>query len=115
MSGHRTLGLRISAIVVAWLVVTSPFSGAPQLPGPGVRFIDTAQHAAIGVRMINGAERTKKYIFESTGSGVALIDYDRDGYPDLFLVNGSRLDVSAQAKRPPITCFITTPTELSRM
>jgi hypothetical protein len=94
------LGLRISAIVVAWLVVTSPFSGAPQLPGPGVRFIDTAQHAGIGVRMINGEERTKKYIFESTGSGVALIDYDRDGYPDLFLVNGSRLDVFGSGEAP---------------
>jgi hypothetical protein len=50
--------------------------------------------------MINGAERTKKYIFESTGSGVALIDYDRDGYPDLFLVNGSRLDVFGPGEAP---------------
>lgn len=42
--------------------------------------------------MINGGAEKKKYAFESTGSGVALIDYDRDGYPDIFLVNGSRLE-----------------------
>src|SRR5215831_14700021 len=88
------------SVIAAWLVVISAFSGAPQLPAPGVRFIDTAQHAGIGVRMINGAEQTKKYIFESTGSGVALIDYDRDGYPDLFLVNGSRLDVFGSGEAP---------------
>jgi hypothetical protein len=33
----------------------------------------------------------QKYILESTGTGVAVIDYDSDGRPDLFFVNGSRL------------------------
>jgi enediyne biosynthesis protein E4 len=57
-----------------------------------MRFVDVAQKAGIAVPMVNGGAETKKYIFESTGSGVALIDYDRDGYPDIFLVNGSRLE-----------------------
>jgi hypothetical protein len=56
-----------------------------------VQFIDIARQAGLGIRFINGGETTKKYIFESTGSGVAVIDYDRDGYPDIFLINGSRL------------------------
>ncbi len=50
--------------------------------------------------MINGGALTKKYAFESTGSGVALIDYDRDGYPDIFLVNGSRLEAFAPGSEP---------------
>ena len=49
--------------------------------------------------MTNGPG-TKKYAFESTGSGVALIDYDRDGYPDIFLVSGSRLEGFAPSSAP---------------
>jgi hypothetical protein len=29
---------------------------------------------------------------ETTGSGVALLDYDNDGFQDIFLVNGTTLD-----------------------
>ena len=38
---------------------------------------------------VNGDPNAKKYILETTGSGVAIVDYDRDGWPDIFLVNGS--------------------------
>ena len=41
---------------------------------------------------VNGGVTTKKYIIETTGSGVAVIDYDNDGWPDIFLVNGTTLD-----------------------
>lgn len=68
------------------------FSGTSSLAVPPVRFTDLAEKAGIGIRLTNGGTEAKKYIFESTGSGVALIDYDRDGYPDIFLVNGSRLE-----------------------
>jgi hypothetical protein len=88
----RDLGLGLAGLLLAATILVIPnFSGAPLPPGPSVRFTNVAQKAGIDVHMINGGE-TKKYIFESTGSGVALIDYDRDGYPDIFLVNGSRLE-----------------------
>ena len=41
---------------------------------------------------VNGGVETKKYIIETTGSGVAIFDYDNDGWPDIFLVNGTTLD-----------------------
>src|ERR1700684_1041992 len=49
-----------------------------------------------GLRMnnVNGDLNTKKYIIETTGSGVAVIDYDHDGWPDIYLVNGDTLDRS---------------------
>ena len=34
---------------------------------------------------------SKYYILEATGSGVAIFDYDNDGWPDIFLVNGTYL------------------------
>jgi hypothetical protein len=48
---------------------------------------------------VNGDLNTKKYIIETTGSGVAILDYDRDGWPDIYLVNGDALQAgSAQSK-----------------
>ena len=39
------------------------------------------------------AGRTKKkYIIETTGGGVAIFDFDNDGLPDIFLVNGTTLE-----------------------
>ena len=46
----------------------------------------------------------KNYIIETTGSGVALLDYDNDGWVDIYLVNGSTLealDGKAAARRGP--------------
>src|SRR5580698_522528 len=54
-------------------------------------YVDVAAKAGITVRNVNGGSTTKRYIIESTGSGAAIIDYDQDGWPDIFLVNGSTL------------------------
>ncbi len=54
-------------------------------------FVDVAAKAGLTVRNVNGSEEHKRYIVEATGSGVAILDYDRDGWPDIFLVNGVEL------------------------
>src|SRR5204862_7725482 len=95
----RNFGLA-GLLFIACILLIGNFSAAPPPPDPVIRFTDVAQKAGIGVRMINGGAETKKYIFESTGSGVALIDDDRDGYPDIFLVNGSRVEGFAQHYAP---------------
>ena len=33
-----------------------------------------------------------KYLLETMGGGVALFDYNNDGYPDIFFTNGGRID-----------------------
>jgi hypothetical protein len=54
---------------------------------PGITFRDIAQKA--GIRFVhNNAAFGKKYLPETMGPGVAFIDYDNDGWPDIFLVNG---------------------------
>lgn len=56
-----------------------------------VKLVDVASTLGLRARFVNGAENTKKYILEANGSGVAFIDYDNDGWEDIFLVNGTRL------------------------
>ena len=46
---------------------------------------------------------TKKYILETDGSGVGLIDYDNDGWLDIYLVNGSTYD-ALTGKRTAAAC-----------
>ena len=43
----------------------------------------------------------KKYILETTGSGVALLDYDHDGWLDIYLVNGSTYEALDGKAEPP--------------
>jgi hypothetical protein len=55
-------------------------------------FVDVTQRAGLTVKTVFGGEKTKKYIIETTGGGAAFVDYDGDGWPDIFLVNGWRLE-----------------------
>ena len=66
--------------------------GAPAASSPIVNFIDVAAKAGLTAPNIFGGIDTKKYIIETTGNGVAIFDYDNDGWPDIFLVNGTRLE-----------------------
>ena len=69
---------------------------------PPAWFVDVAPKAGIIVRNINGSADSKHYIIEATGSGVAIIDYDRDGWPDIFLANGTTLPTDpASSKEKP--------------
>ena len=63
-------------------------------------FVDVAAKAGITVRNVNGSEEHKKFIVEATGSGVAIIDYDGDGWPDIFLVNGTEISAAGKATGP---------------
>jgi hypothetical protein len=48
----------------------------------------------------------KRYILESIGSGVAVFDYDNDGWPDIYLVNGStQAAVDGKAMSPHAALF----------
>jgi hypothetical protein len=56
------------------------------------RFTDVAQQAGLTSPVIYGGVDRKSYILEVVGCGAAFIDYDNDGWQDLFILNGTRLE-----------------------
>src|SRR5215469_11526987 len=55
-------------------------------------FVDVASAAGLHNPVVYGREESKKYILEATGCGCAFLDYDNDGWMDIFLLCGTRLD-----------------------
>jgi hypothetical protein len=84
-------------------VSTIAFAGQAYPPttvhAPPAWFVDIAAKAGITVRNVNGSIESKHYIIEATGSGVAILDYDRDGWPDIFLVNGTDLPSASNSNK----------------
>jgi enediyne biosynthesis protein E4 len=58
----------------------------------GVSFVNIGSEAGLNVETIFGGEHKNKYLLETTGCGVAFYDYDNDGWLDICLVNGWRLE-----------------------
>ena len=68
--------------------------------GP-VIFKDIAEKAGLTTWRHAMGTPEKNYILETTGSGVALLDYDNDGWLDIYLVNGSTFDGLTGKTEPP--------------
>jgi hypothetical protein len=72
---------------------TQPKSSTPaDVSATGVSFINVAKEAGLNAKTVYGGEHKNKYLLETTGCGVAFYDYDNDGWLDIFLVNGTRLE-----------------------
>ena len=81
--------------VLASAVPTRMF-GASKTPDVastlGVEFVNVARESGLNAKTIFGGEHKNKYLLETTGCGVAFYDFDQDGWLDIFLVNGTRLE-----------------------
>jgi enediyne biosynthesis protein E4 len=69
-------------------------------PIPKIQFEDIAANSGLTSRHTSGGEREKNYIIETTGSGVALFDYDNDGWLDIFLLNGTTFSGVPKGQTP---------------
>ena len=98
------LGLAVSEIALAQRN-HSPYPATAAHAGPAW-FVDESQRAGITVRNVNGSDTNKLYIVESTGSGVAILDYDNDGWPDIFLVNGVPLPEAGAKSGAAVTSHL---------
>lgn len=75
----------------------------PAAAGSSVTYVDVAAQAGVTVENVWGGVDTKRYIVEAKGSGIAFFDYDQDGWLDIYLTNGSRLDTVWPAGQAPHT------------
>jgi enediyne biosynthesis protein E4 len=67
-------------------------TGTPAPPEVAVTFVNVAKQAGLVHETIFGGEDKNLYLLETTGCGVAFFDYDNDGWLDIFVVNGRRLE-----------------------
>src|SRR6476661_4462531 len=79
----------LAAIPLFSAAVGPTMTGAT--PAQFVSFTDITSQAGIDFRQESSAT-THKYLIETMGGGVALLDYDNDGWLDIFFTNGARID-----------------------
>lgn len=75
-------------VVCGFLLLLILWSGALRADSP--RFVDVTASSGIDFRHVHGGTG-KKYFVETMGSGVAFLDYNNDGWLDVFAVNGGTL------------------------
>ncbi|MGB9180283.1 MAG: CRTAC1 family protein [Pyrinomonadaceae bacterium] len=93
-----SLGVLFSLVPCCVLTIQQAAALELEKNSLGVTFVNVAAKAGLTTKTIYGDEHKNRYLLETTGSGAAFIDYDNDGYLDIFLVNGTRLDGVAGAQ-----------------
>jgi hypothetical protein len=95
-----------------WLRANSLQQNAPAAKEPpvgsgdlSVSFLNVARESGLNAKTIFGGEHKNKYLLETTGCGVAFYDYDNDGWLDIFLVNGTRLEGFPAGSEPTSHLF----------
>src|SRR5688500_19369112 len=73
---------KLSAFLILLCLLVAPLQGSQPIK---ITFTDITTQAGITFKHVASPE--KKYIVESMSGGVAFIDYDNDGYLDIYLVN----------------------------
>jgi len=78
---------RLAPLLLVLVPAFLPGQSGGTKANPQPPFVDVTAASKISFVHQSGAT-PDKYMFETFGSGVAWIDYDNDGFPDLFFVNG---------------------------
>jgi hypothetical protein len=81
----------ISFPLGAWILAQRRDPPTPSTNSQGeIRFVEVAPQAGLTTPNVWGGVTHKKFILETKGNGVAFLDYDNDGWLDIYLSNGMR-------------------------
>jgi hypothetical protein len=98
VTGRRPATRRISGawavLLAAWWPAASAQPGTPPWP---VSLVDVADRAGLREPSVYGGVDRKRFIIETNGAGVALLDYDNDGWLDALVLSGTRLQEASRA------------------
>jgi hypothetical protein len=99
LSHRRTFDLPDSESALLVLAANrsseQPFSSVSDAPLP--QLVDITDSTGIKFDHLSSPEQ--KYIVESMSGGVAIIDYDRDGWPDIYFTNAESVDMALSGKK----------------
>ena len=87
VAGGWLLGL----LAIQQPATSQPPATSHQQPAWLVSFVDVADRAGLREPTTYGGIDRKRFIIETNGAGVALLDYDNDGWIDALVLNGTRL------------------------
>jgi len=64
------------------------------------RYVDVAKQAGLLAKTVVQGHASKDFLLSTTGGGIALFDYDNDGWLDLFIINGWGLQDFPKGQEP---------------
>ncbi|PYV16144.1 MAG: hypothetical protein DMG07_08400 [Acidobacteria bacterium] len=80
--------MRHAAFVLLLALAASSNGQSPEVP----TFVDRAEQAGIRAIVVSGDAREKRFLLESIGGGLAVLDYDNDGWMDLYVAGGGTIE-----------------------
>jgi hypothetical protein len=92
INGFKTYA-REFVLCLLYLFAATQAAAGQEFP---VSFTNVAGMVGLSKPTIYGEVDKKRYIIETNGAGVAFVDYDNDGWVDLFMLSGTRLDMPAK-------------------
>ena len=81
--------------------LSRPITAGGLVDGASVIFLDITKQSGLDKFRHRSGRPEKSTIIDAPGSGVGLIDYDNDGWLDIYLLNGSTVTAIKGSERPP--------------
>src|SRR5262245_47402951 len=94
----------VGGLLAAGTLTTGAARTVAPATGP-IAFADRATTAGLRFETTYGGKETSTYILETTGTGVAFLDYDGDGLLDVFFANGRTLENAPAGREPRSALF----------
>jgi enediyne biosynthesis protein E4 len=106
-SSRAALRIALLIFFLTGLAHAQTGHNAPAPPPPGAKAAKCANRpvphleditAKAGITFKHTSDPSKKYIVESMSGGVILIDYDRDGWPDIYFTNAPTVEMAVKGQ-----------------